>query len=53
MPLNIKDSETDALVRQLAALTGESITEAVFVIEQADFRVSNQLYATILEFAGE
>jgi predicted nucleic acid-binding protein len=23
------------------------------LIEQADFRVSNQLYATILEFAGE
>ena len=31
MPLSIKDSKTDALVRQLAALTGESITEAVFV----------------------
>ncbi len=31
MVLSIKDSETDALVRQLAALTGESITEAVFV----------------------
>ena len=30
MPLSIKDSETDALVRQLAELTGESITEAVF-----------------------
>ena len=30
MVLSIKDSETDALVRQLAALTGESITEAVF-----------------------
>ena len=31
MSLSIKDSKTDALVRQLAALTGESITEAVFV----------------------
>jgi antitoxin VapB len=31
MVLSIKDSETDALVRQLATLTGESITEAVFV----------------------
>jgi antitoxin VapB len=30
MVLSIKDSETDALVRQLAALTGESITEVVF-----------------------
>lgn len=30
MVLSIKDSETDSLVRQLAALTGESITEAVF-----------------------
>ena len=30
MPLSIKDSKTDAIVRQLAALTGESITEAVF-----------------------
>ncbi len=31
MPLSIKDNKTDALVRQLAELTGESITEAVFV----------------------
>jgi antitoxin VapB len=31
MVLSIEDSETDALVRQLAALTGESITEAVFL----------------------
>lgn len=28
MALNIKDPETDRLVRELAALTGESITEA-------------------------
>lgn len=31
MALNIKDSETDRLVRALAAETGESITEAVAV----------------------
>jgi antitoxin VapB len=29
MALNIKSAETDRLVRELAALTGESITEAV------------------------
>lgn len=29
MPLNIKDPETDRLVRQLAQLTGENITDAV------------------------
>jgi antitoxin VapB len=29
MPLNIKDAETDRLVRQLAAVTGEKITDAV------------------------
>ena len=29
MPLNIKDPETDQLVRRLAALTGESMTDAV------------------------
>ncbi len=29
MALNIKDAETDSLVRQLAELTGENITEAV------------------------
>ncbi len=28
MALNIKDAETDRLARQLAAATGESITEA-------------------------
>ena len=31
MALNIKDPETDRLVRALAAATGESITEAVAV----------------------
>jgi antitoxin VapB len=31
MALNIKDSETDALVRELAALTGEPMTDAVKV----------------------
>ena len=29
MPLNIKDTETHVLAKRLAALTGESITEAV------------------------
>jgi antitoxin VapB len=29
MALNIKDRETDSLVRELAALTGEPITDAV------------------------
>lgn len=28
MALNIKDPQTDALVRRLAAMTGESITDA-------------------------
>ena len=29
MPLNIKDSETHALAKQLASLTGEPLTQAV------------------------
>jgi antitoxin VapB len=29
MPLNIKDPATDKVVRELAALTGEGVTEAV------------------------
>ncbi len=29
MPFNIKDAETDRLVRELARATGESVTEAV------------------------
>ena len=29
MPLNIKDSETHALAKRLATLTGESLTQAV------------------------
>jgi antitoxin VapB len=29
MPLNIKSAEADRLARELSALTGESITEAV------------------------
>ena len=29
MPLNIKDSETHALEKRLASLTGESLTQAV------------------------
>jgi antitoxin VapB len=31
MPLNIKDPETDSLARQLAEVTGETITHAVGV----------------------
>ena len=31
MALNIKDPETDLMVRQLAELTGEKITDAVKV----------------------
>ena len=29
MPLNIKDSDTHALAKRLASLTGESLTQAV------------------------
>ncbi|MGI8779685.1 MAG: type II toxin-antitoxin system VapB family antitoxin [Solirubrobacteraceae bacterium] len=29
MPLNIKDAETDRLARELASVTGESLTAAV------------------------
>lgn len=29
MPINIKDPETDRLVRDLASATGETITEAI------------------------
>lgn len=29
MPLNIKDAETDRLARELAAATGESLTQAI------------------------
>ena len=40
MALNIKSAETDRLARELAALTGESITEAVTrALEQ---RLENQ-----------
>jgi antitoxin VapB len=31
MPLNIKDAQTHALARELAAATGESITKAVHI----------------------
>lgn len=31
MPLNIKDADTHALARELAAATGETITKAVHV----------------------
>ena len=29
MPINIKDAETEKVIRELAAATGESITDAV------------------------
>ena len=29
MPINIKDAETEKVIRELAAITGESITDAV------------------------
>ena len=36
MPISIKDPATDAKIRQLAALTGESITDAVPIAIEAD-----------------
>jgi antitoxin VapB len=38
MSLNIKNPETHALARKLAALTGESVTEAVTVAVQERLR---------------
>jgi len=46
MALNIKDPTTDQLVRELAAATGESITEAVRVaIAERLARVQRQQHA--------
>jgi antitoxin VapB len=43
MSISIKDSDTDAKIRELAALTGESITEAVrLAIEQRLRRESSR-----------
>lgn len=50
MPISIKDSATDAKVRELAALTGESITDAVRIaIEQRLRRESPRRRAGIAE----
>jgi antitoxin VapB len=50
MPINIKDSATDAKVRELAALTGESITDAVRIaIEQRLRRESPRRRAGVAE----
>ncbi|MGN6754457.1 MAG: type II toxin-antitoxin system VapB family antitoxin [Intrasporangium sp.] len=47
MALNIKDAETDRLVRQLAAETGESITVATRVaIEERLARLHARQHAT-------
>jgi hypothetical protein len=43
MPISIKDAETDSKIRDLAALTGESITVAVRIaIEQRLRRESSR-----------
>jgi antitoxin VapB len=50
MPINIKDSATDAKVRELAELTGESITDAVRIaIEQRLRRESPRRRAGVAE----
>jgi antitoxin VapB len=48
MPISIKDTETDAKIRDLAALTGESITVAVRIaIEQRLRRESSRRRAGV------
>lgn len=51
MALNIKDAETDRLVRQLADLTGEKITDAVkaAVRERLDREARNRGKASLEE----
>ncbi len=50
MPINIKDPVTDAKVRELSALTGESITEAVRIaIEQRLQRESRRQRAGVAD----
>lgn len=51
MPLNIKDPETDRLVRQLALLTGEKITDAVRIAvrERLDREAAKQGKASLEE----
>lgn len=48
MPISIKDAETDRKIRDLAALTGETITEAVRIaIEQRLRRESSRRRAGV------
>jgi len=48
MPISIKDAETDSKIRDLAALTGESITVAVRIaIEQRLRRESSRRRAGV------
>lgn len=48
MPISIKDPQTDAKIRDLATLTGESITEAVRIaIEQRLRRESSRRRAGV------
>lgn len=56
MALNIKDPETDHLVRRLASLTGESLTEAVQVavrdrLEREERRRGRTTVAQLLAIA--
>ena len=60
MPLNVKDDEVHEMVRELARLTGESLTQAVRVAvrerlarEQAQRRATQgRLSARLSEIAG-
>jgi antitoxin VapB len=48
MPISIKDADTDSKIRDLATLTGESITEAVRIaIEQRLRRESSRRRAGV------
>jgi antitoxin VapB len=49
MPISIKDADTDSKIRDLATLTGESITEAVRIaIEQRLRRESSRRRAGVV-----
>jgi antitoxin VapB len=47
MPLSIKDPETDDLARNLAAKTGETITEAVKVALRERLERERRQHATV------
>jgi antitoxin VapB len=50
MPISIKDRDTDAKIRDLASLTGESITDAVRIaIEQRLRRESSRRRSGVAE----